>query len=197
MSTTRDRTPLAPRSLNGRRDLAIGATARWGTLQGRPAWTDLLDTLQVGPSILPSKAFNIDIGASNSFTPILDNAYNLGQHGLVWRNTWCSRVVTDDVAARGVEVILGGLDLADGSTVPWWRVKEAAMIPDGVRDIGSACNQVNHIFACNITIDREAVATRPWVIYNLPTWDALSNKPEWSADLELSNVGPLCPPGGN
>ena len=86
-------------------------------------------------------------------------------------------------------MIFGGLDLADGSTVPWWRVKEAAMVPEGVRDIGSACYQVAALYASNITIDGEVAATRPWVRSKLPTWDTLSNKPEWTGQLAFLEVG--------
>ena len=80
MSTTRSRQPLAPRQVNGLRNLEIAQTAARGSLVGRPQWTDMLDMIQVGPDILPAESFNLDVSCANSFTPIGHDTYNFGQY---------------------------------------------------------------------------------------------------------------------
>ena len=78
----------------------------------------MLDMIQVGPDILPPEVFNLDVSCGNSFTPISHDTYNCGQIGKAWKNIYTTRAVTDDVAARHVEIVFGGLNLVDGGTVP-------------------------------------------------------------------------------
>ena len=115
MSTTRSRQPLAPRQVNGLRGLDFAQSVEWASLVGRPQWTNMLDMMQVGPVILPPEVYNLDVGCANSFTPIYHDTYNCGQYGKSWKNIYTTRAVTDDMAARHVEIVLGG------ST--WWRAE--------------------------------------------------------------------------
>ena len=106
----------------------------------------MLDMIQIGPDILPPEAYNLDMSCANSFTPSYHDTYNCDQYGKSWRNAYTTRAVTDDLAARHVEIVFGGFNLVDGGAVPWWRMQSHSLLPDGDRGIGDCSNPVKSIY---------------------------------------------------
>ena len=116
-------------------------------------------SVEVGPSMLPVEATNIDLGVGNSVTPIANDMYNLGHNGLRYRNLYARRAAMDTIAASGATIILGKVLRLDGETEPWWRMESAAIYPEGLRDIGtSACNVATN-YATNVSIRGVYAAT--------------------------------------
>lgn len=80
----------------------------WSTISGRPTWTDKFDYQEIGQYMDPPVPSNFDVIISDSLTPGLNDAYNLGQDQLRWRYVYTRdlRVLNEIEFGFDMDVVL-------------------------------------------------------------------------------------------
>ena len=187
----------------------------WGSLPNRPEWTNRFFIENIGSSMYPPAALNFDIAASDSLTPTLHRAYNLGQAGRAWLAAYVREVRAEGIRFHTEDVFQGGGTLFTGSYNELRDVPAPMVIPDlsildelshtpqssgvpgvlsvtGNRVTGAAGPVGNTDLTNKAYVDTKvntSVNGLAGEVFAEMTWQNLANKPSWLTDVTYINEG--------